>query len=62
MSKKIPIARNLSDQKSREWWSAIDELASKAPRLELERKPFGKQVQRSSQAKSARVRPTSPEQ
>lgn len=62
MSKKIPIARNLSDRKSREWWSAIDELASKAPRLDLERKPFGTQIQRPSRAKSARIRPTSSEQ
>ena len=41
MNEKIPIARNLSDRKSREWWAAIDEIASRAPKLELKRTPFG---------------------
>jgi hypothetical protein len=40
LSKKIPIARNLSDAESREWWAAIDELAAKAPKLGSNRQPF----------------------
>ncbi len=61
MSKKITIARNMSDPKSREWWDAIDELARNAPKLELQRKPFGQTApptprEKPSSSKSSRSR------
>ena len=57
MSEKITISRNLSDRKSREWWAAIDEIASHAPTLELERKPFGRSVPPVSRTKAAAPKP-----
>jgi hypothetical protein len=40
MKKKIPIARNLSDRESRDWWAAMDAIARRVPRLSTEQKPF----------------------
>ncbi len=54
MSKKITISRNVSDQKSRKWWDAIDELAQKAPKLEVQRKPFAQ-----SEPTTTREKPSS---
>lgn len=51
MSEKIPIARNLSDRKSREWWAAIDEIARRVPKLELEQTPFGQSTLPASRQK-----------
>jgi len=57
VTKKIPIARNLSDRKSREWWAAIDELASKAPQIESARRPFGQPTPDRSGTKGAKAKP-----
>jgi len=56
MNKKPPIARNLSDRKSREWWAAIDELASKAPQIERGRRPFGQAAGNGSDPKGTKVK------
>ena len=52
MSEKIVISRNLSDRKSREWWAAIDEMATRAPKLELKRTPFGRSASPTGRPKS----------
>jgi len=56
MSEKIPIARNLSDRKSREWWAAIDEIALRAPKLELKRTHFGQSTLPASRPKPSSSR------
>lgn len=58
MSKKIPISRNLSDPKSRAWWAAIDEIANRPSRLDLEPRPFPKPEASPNRAKPSTSGPS----